>query len=110
MAAGRDLPAPPPGAPSPFALAEPERVDDVLTRAGFVDLDVEGSHEPMWFGSDPDDAYEFVLGQLGWMLADLDDAGRERALDGLRTTTRAHATPDGVTYDSAVWIIRATRP
>jgi hypothetical protein len=63
----------------------------------------------MWFGHDADDAYQFVLGFLGWMLRDLDDAGRTRALDALRATTRAHEQPDGVIYDSAVWIIRARR-
>jgi SAM-dependent methyltransferase len=109
MAAGRDLPAPPPDAPSPFALAEPDRVREVLTGAGFVDVDVAGSHEPMWFGRDADDAYEFVLGQLGWMLADLDAARRTQALDALRGTTAAHETADGVIYDSAVWTVRATR-
>ena len=63
----------------------------------------------MWFGTDADDPHRFVLGQLGWMLEDLDDGGRVRALDGLRTTVSAHETDDGVAYESAAWIIRATR-
>jgi SAM-dependent methyltransferase len=44
------------------------------------------------------------------MLGDLDDAGRKRALDALRSTTAAHETDRGVVYDSAAWLITARRP
>jgi SAM-dependent methyltransferase len=110
LAAGRDLPSPPPDAPSPFAMADPERVRSVLTRAGFTDIELEGTNEKMWFGTDADDAYGFVLGLLGWMLVDLDDDGRMRALAALRSLMTAHETPDGVIFDSAIWVIQAQRP
>jgi hypothetical protein len=109
LAAGRDLPAPPPDAPTPFALADPDRVRDLLTGAGFAGVEIDGAHEAMWFGTDADDAYRFVLGLLGWMLTDLDDARRSRALEELRENTAAHETPEGVLYDSAIWIITATQ-
>jgi hypothetical protein len=63
----------------------------------------------MWFGADADDACDFVLGQLGWMLRDLDEPGRDRARDALHATTAAHATAEGVLYDSAIWVVTATR-
>jgi SAM-dependent methyltransferase len=110
LAAGRDLPAPPPDAPNPFALADPDRVLNVLASAGFVGVELEGAHEAMWFGDDAEDARQFVLGLLGWMLEALDDADKVRAVDGLRASTAAHETADGVLYDSAVWIVRAVRP
>ena len=53
LAAGRDLPAPPPEAPSPFALADPDRVRSVLTSAGFADIELDGTTARMWFGNDP---------------------------------------------------------
>jgi len=106
----RDVPGPPPDAPSPFALSEPDRVRDVLTKAGFVDIELEGASEGMWFGTDSEDAAEFVLGLLGWMLEGLDHDGRARAVDALRSTMAAHETRDGVMFDSAVWVIGATRP
>jgi SAM-dependent methyltransferase len=109
LAAGRDLPAPPPDAPNPFALADPDRVRSILTTSGFADVELDGTNERMWFGDDGDDAYEFVLGLLGWMLDDLDDDGKARARGALRATTTAHETSDGVQYDSAVWTIRALR-
>jgi SAM-dependent methyltransferase len=109
MAAGRDLPAPPPGAPGPFAFADPGRARTVLAASGFADITFDGLAAPMYFGPDPDDAYTFVLGLTGWMLDGLDDRGRGRALDALRATTAAHCGASGVTYDSATWIITARK-
>jgi SAM-dependent methyltransferase len=110
LAAGRELPAPPPSAPSPFSLSEPDRVRSILGDAGFRDVELESSTATMWFGTDAEDAHAFVLGLLGWMLEGLDDVGRAQALDALRSTTAAHETGDGVLYDSAAWMVRAARP
>ncbi len=109
LAAGRDLPTPAPDAPSPFTLADPDVSRSVLTSAGYAEITVEGEEAPMWFGVDADDAYQLVLGLLGWMLEGLDEDSRARAQDALRATIAAHETPDGVLYESAAWIIRATR-
>ena len=46
---------------------------------------------------------------LGWTLAGLDDADRDRALDALRATTQAHHTDNSVAFDSATWLITAER-
>jgi SAM-dependent methyltransferase len=107
MADGRDIPAPPSDAPSPFALSDPKRVSAILDAAGFTDIAFEGLQEPMCFGSTTDDAFDFVSEQLGWMLEDLDDDGRSRALDALRTSIAAHTEDGGVFYKSATWIIQA---
>ena len=109
LAAVRDLPAPPPGAPGPFALADPGRTRTLLASAGFSDVTFDALHAPMWFGSDPGDAHRFVTGLLGWMLDGLDATGRERALDALTATVTGHAGADGITFASAAWLIRAAR-
>jgi len=109
LAAGRDLAAPPPDAPGPFSLSGPERVNSVITAAGFADIELEGITAGMWFGNDPDDAHRFVLGLMGWMLEGLDDAGRGRAVENLHATLAAHETGDGVMLGSGAWIIRAAR-
>jgi SAM-dependent methyltransferase len=108
---GRDLPAPPPGAPGPFSLAEPDRVHSILSAAGLVDVDLQGVSEPMYFGDDVGDAERFVrgLGFTSSMLGNLDADGRERALAALRASIEAHETEDGVFYPSAVWIVTARR-
>ena len=108
LAAGRDLPAPPADAPGPFSLANPERVRTILGAAGFDEIEHYGMTAGMWFGRDADDAYQFVLGLLGWMLDGLDDAGTARALDGLLATVAAHEGDAGVIYQSAAWITHAT--
>ncbi len=110
LAAGRDLPTPPPDAParsrSPIRTAS----GPCSPSAGFADVELEGTTAGMWFGNDADDAHRFVLGLMGWMLDGLDDAGRARAIDALHATMAAHETPDGVLFDSAAWTIQATRP
>ena len=109
LAAGRQLPMPPPDAPGPFSLADPDRVKSILTAAGFQDVELDGESGDMWFGRNADEAYDFVLGLLGWMLEGLDGAGRTEALHSLRATIEAHEKPQGVIYESATWTIRATR-
>jgi SAM-dependent methyltransferase len=109
LAAGRDLAGPPPNAPGPFGLSDPDRVRTILSTAGFVDVDIEGVSAGMWFGANADDAYHFILGLLGWMLEGLDDDGRARALDALRSTMAAHETDVGVVYESSAWLVMARR-
>ncbi len=109
LSAGRDLPPPSPDAPGPFTLADPAVIHRVLDAAGYTEIAIDGHEEPMWFGDDADDAYDVQSGLLAWMLDGLDDAGRGGALDALRATIEAHQTPEGVTYDSAAWLVTATR-
>lgn len=109
LAAGRELPTPPPEGSHPWSLSDPDRVREILGSSGFTDVDLADVHKTMWFGHDAEDAFDFVLGQLNWMLEDLDDAKRTHALSALRDTTTAHQGPDGVTFDSAVWIITARK-
>ena len=109
LAAGRDLPSPPADAPGPFSLSDPDRVRTLLSGAGFTDVELIETRGAMWFGDDADEAHAFVLGQLGWLLEDLDPAGRARALDALHASAASHASDQGVLYDSAAWIITATR-
>ena len=110
LTGGRGLPAPPPDAPSPFSLAEPERVRALLTAARFTAPVLEAREEPMRFGASAEDAFPFVVGLLGWMLQGLDDDARRGALDALRTSLAEHETPEGVLYGSRAWLVTAVRP
>jgi SAM-dependent methyltransferase len=110
LAAGRELPSPPPDAPGPFTLADPDVIHAVLTDAGYHRVEVEGMAAPMWFGHATEDAFRLVAGLLGWMLEGLDPPGRARAMDDLRATIAAHETPEGVLYGSGAWFAHATRP
>ena len=110
LAMGRDLPAPPSNAPSPFSLADPDRVRAIVGAGGFADVELEDLHAPMRFGPDPDDAFTFVSEMTGWMLNGLDDAGRDAASKALRATIAEHTAADGVSYECAVWIITGRKP
>ena len=107
LAAGRQLPDPPPEAPQPFSMGHPDLTRQWVTAAGFGDVSIEGLRQQMWFGKDTHDAVTFLLGLLGWMLRDIDDNTRDRAVTDLTTRVKAHFGSDGVTYDSACWLITA---
>lgn len=109
LAVGRDLPAPPVGVPGPFGLADPEHVRDLLTRTGYSDIAIEDSRPPMLAGLDVESAFTFMSQEspARGMLADLDDAQRIEALDNLRAVVAEHATPDGVLFGTAGWLITA---
>jgi SAM-dependent methyltransferase len=111
-AAGRTLPVPPPHAPGPFALSDPERVRAVLGAAGFAGVALAGRRAPLDYGPDVDAAYRFVrgLGPVDSLLRGLDDAARAEAEAELRASVEAHAAPDGVHYASAAWLITAHMP
>jgi len=110
LAPGRPLPTPPPDVPSPFSLADPDRVRNILGTAGFGEVDVAGVAEPEWFGRDVDDAVSFIQGLAGWMLEGQDDEARARALGDLRRSAERHLTEDGVEFGSAAWLVTARRP
>jgi SAM-dependent methyltransferase len=108
---GGAMPAPPAGAPGPFALAEPALVEPVLAGAGFTDIRFEAVGAPFRFGADVDDALGFAAGTgiAQGLLSRLDDDGRAAALDRLRATMAANVTPAGVCLDSEAWLITAHR-
>jgi len=112
IAVGRDLPMPAPGAPGPFGLADVDFTREVLASAGFGDIGFEPCNAPYYAGTDADAAYAYVsgLGFTRFATEDLDEADRSRAFAALRETIDAHATPDGVVYDSGCWLVAARRP
>lgn len=110
LAAGRDLPAPPIGVPGPFAQADPDQARTVLSAAGFWDIEFLALSAAMEFGAEAEEAYDFVVGLMGWMLEGLDTSGRALALANLRDTISRHQTGDGtVCFESAAWLVTATR-
>jgi SAM-dependent methyltransferase len=112
LAVGRDLPSPPSGVPSPFGLADRDFTEQALRTAGFAEIELAPRNTRYYVGPDADDAYEFVKGSgfARFATQDLDDTDRGRAFDALRATIDAHATPEGVAFDSAVWLVTANRP
>jgi SAM-dependent methyltransferase len=109
LAAGRQLPAPPPNSPGPFSMSEPGGGRRLLTASGFTDIGFNDVRTPMTFGATAQEAHDFILGQLGWLLTGLDENSRHAALTKLMHTMQDHETPAGVQFGSAMWLIRARR-
>ena len=111
LSVGRDLPAPPAGAPGPFGLADPDGVRTDLASAGFRDIALESIEAPFWVGTGEEDAFNFMrnTGAVRGMLEGLDDSARAAALLALRETMAAHETRDGVLFGSSGWLVTAKR-
>jgi SAM-dependent methyltransferase len=111
LAVGRELPMPPPEAPTPFSLADPERVSRVLGAAGFDDVAFTPIDEPMLLGSDAADAMVFAssMGIVEGLTHGLDDDTRATAMANLTRLFAERETPDGVLIGSASWTITATK-
>ena len=111
LAVGRTLPGPPPGAPGPFGLADVERTREILSAAGFEQVNFADTREPVNLGGTAEAAFRFI-GQQGisrGLLQGLDDAERAQALDALHRTLARHETEKGVLLESGAWLITATR-
>jgi SAM-dependent methyltransferase len=111
LAVGRTLPEPPVDGPSPFALADTDRVQRLLHDAGFEEVDFTKVDDQMEFGSDAADAFGFLrsMGIVAGLTQGLDEATKLHALDALQETVAAHSSADGVLFGSAAWLITARR-
>jgi len=112
LAMGRTLPTPPPDAPGPVSLADPDRVRSLLGAAGLERIELAAVARPAFFGRDLDSAHEFLSGQpcVRFLLKDLDGPARAEGLAGLRAAIEAKLTPDGLFLESAAWFVTAVRP
>jgi SAM-dependent methyltransferase len=112
LAAGRDLPDPPLGAPGPFGLAGAADVHRILDAAGFTDVVLGVVDEPLNLGADAADAFVFVrgLGITQGLLDGLDEATAAGAIDEVRAMLAAYDTGHGVLLGSSAWLITARRP
>ncbi len=111
LAVGRDLPVPPPDAPTPFALADPGRVRGILGSVGFEGVALEPIDEVIDLGADASDALEFAktMGIVEGLLDGLDEEQRATAMSNLADLFHEHETPDGVLLGSAAWLIHARK-
>lgn len=110
-AIGRVLPMQPPpaSAPGPFAQSDPDRLGGLLEGAGWTDIHLTALDETLWFGPDAEAATSFMVGQMAWLFARLDDQGKQQAEANLHDVMAAHAGADGVRLRSGAWLVTAHR-
>jgi SAM-dependent methyltransferase len=111
LAMGRELPAPPPGAPGPFAFADPAHAVAALEAAGFGDIDVREVARPFRAGADPEEAWEFLrhTGPVVALTESLDDETRAAAHQQLQEVLRDRHGDDGVSFGSVAWMMTARK-
>jgi SAM-dependent methyltransferase len=95
----------------PLSLADPTTTARILETAGFGDATFTDVHEPVYYGPDVAAALEWVSGFscVNVVLQSLDSVSRSRAREQLRQALTAHASEDGVWFDSHAWIVAARR-
>ena len=103
------MPAPPAGATGPFALSDPDHVRSLLAGAGWGDVELEALDEQLWFGPDADHATDFLVGQMAWLLAMLDEDQKRQATANLHDVLARSAGADGVLLSSGAWLVTARR-
>ncbi|MEM1381077.1 MAG: class I SAM-dependent methyltransferase [Pseudomonadota bacterium] len=108
-----DWPSPDPDGPGPFRYADADRFVDLLTRSGFADVSVSAWNGKLRVGGGmaPADAANFALSafSIAEVLADLDQAAKDRAHDLLRETFASNVTDGQVAMDARVHIVSGTR-
>ncbi|GGP46794.1 class I SAM-dependent methyltransferase [Streptomyces melanogenes] len=101
-----------PGLPGMFSLADPARIREVLTGAGFTAVTVTEAQAYGTWGSGAADAAEFLLGTGpgSHLMRQVDEATLARARRTLEDRLRAHETSDGtVRLLSTSWLVTADR-
>ena len=109
------LPPPPaPGAPGPFAFADPDRVRRILDEAGFDGIHLEAVRHTLTVGGGGlEEAVHLLLegvGPTSQAMRDADPALRPRVYAAVREALTPFVTPAGLRLPAAAWIVTARAP
>lgn len=101
-----------PGAPGPFAFADPDRVRGLLAAAGLADVTVEERCADLRMGATVDDVVDFFeRTEIGRDVIGRAEPPRAAAAwVAVRAALDERMTPDGVVLGGAAWLVRARRP
>ncbi|PYC83205.1 SAM-dependent methyltransferase [Streptomyces tateyamensis] len=100
------------GEPGMFSLADPMTFRQILTDAGFTQVETTLVEAPMTFGRDADDAANFLLGSgpIRSLLSRSDAATADRVRFAMAEALRPFEQSGGVRLGGAAWLATATRP
>jgi SAM-dependent methyltransferase len=105
-------PMPGPGEPGPFLFADPERVDTLLTGAGFTDVEVTPYAHPVVAGADDIERFAQGAQRIGAVreaLRDADDETAARIMDAVRAALQEKVVDGRLELAAAAFIVRAAR-
>jgi SAM-dependent methyltransferase len=97
--------------PGMFAFSDPGRPREILTAAGWRDIEIAAVEASILVGGGGsiEDAVEFMrTGSMGrTMLAGADAGTADRAVASVRAALAPYAHADGVRMDAGVWLVQA---
>lgn len=104
-------------APGPFAFSDPQRVERILTQAGFAQIELKAFKAPFYYGRGDtreamaEDALHqvFRVGPIQRLLAAQSDEVRERAVVAIRAKLAGLANEQGIAVSGATWVVTARR-
>ena len=104
-----------PDAPGPFAFADPERVEAILSAAGWREVAFEPLDYAMIAGEGEGAVEEAVayfqrIGPAARAIADLTEGERPAVRERLRAMLASHHDHGRVALDAAAWIVTARAP
>jgi SAM-dependent methyltransferase len=105
-------PADEPGAPGPGSLADPDRIRQVLTGAGFTEVSPVPVEAPAIWGRDATDAAEFLggWGPVRFVLDQVEPGVAAGARADLTETLRSFESDGAVRLRALAWLTTAVRP
>ena len=110
-AATRHITLPEPGdpdAPGPFALANPERVRRILSRAGFSDIETERVIEKVGGGTLDETANQLAeVGPLSSIIDSIDEQTRRAIVADIRAALAGLASQGRDFLDAVSWLVSA---
>ena len=101
---------PDPKAPGPFVFAEPAYVQEILTQAGFNNIEVQSYTCALKIANTLSEAIvmQTKIGPAARALVELEPAQRNEALQAVEAVLAEHSSDAGIALDSAVWMVSAT--
>ncbi|GAA4586476.1 class I SAM-dependent methyltransferase [Planotetraspora phitsanulokensis] len=96
----------------PGSFADPDRIHEVLSGAGFTDVTHEAVTAPMVFGRDAADAARFIfaMGPMRYNLRHADPRAVDQAREEVTVNLEPYEGPGGVRLDGSHWLVTASRP
>lgn len=102
------------GEPGPFRFGNPQYVEEVLTSAGFLDVEIDPERREMVLGGAKklEEAVEFALeiGPAARMVADTEPHWIPEIRSSLEKTFARRLTERGVIYEAATYVVTARTP
>ena len=101
---------PDPRAPGPFAFAESDYLESILSQSGFTNIEFQSLAVDLKLAATVEEALHFQsnIGPLSAVIAQLEGEAKEEALGAAKHALQEALGEDGIRLGSAVWLVSAS--